>query len=95
MANQKLEQDIYLYKKAISLLEILDYQDIIINKKLSISELWASKKVRELFNAYVNLIEYVRKVKADNYDLIVTKEKLVAENVRLMQIVANLRDSQS
>lgn len=87
MPSQKLEKDIEMYKLAINLLEILDYEDIIINKKLTINELWASKAMRRMLNEYLKLIDYTRQIKAD-------KEKLVYENVRLMQIVANLRDSQ-
>ena len=95
MPSQKLEKDIEMYKLAINLLEILDYEDIIINKKLTINEMWASKAMRRMLNEYLKLIDYVRQVKSENYDLIKTKEKLVNENIRLMKIISNLNDDQA
>lgn len=94
MPSQKLEKDIEMYKLAINLLEILDYEDIIIHKKLTINDLWASKAVRRMLNEYLKLIDYTRQIKAESYDLVKCKEKLVSENIRLMKIIANLNDSQ-
>ena len=83
MPSQKLEKDIEMYKLAINLLEILDYEDIIINKKLTINEMWASKAMRRMLNEYLKLIDYTRKLKAD-------KEKLTIENVRLMKKIGGI-----
>ena len=83
MPSQKLEKDIEMYKLAINLLEILDYEDIIINKKLTINEMWASKAMRRMLNEYLKLIDYTRQLKAD-------KEKLTIENVRLMKKIGGI-----
>ena len=63
MPSQKLEKDIEMYKLAINLLEILDYEDIIINKKLTINEMWASKAMRRMLNEYLKLIDYTHRSK--------------------------------
>ncbi len=83
MPSQKLEKDIEMYKLAINLLEILDYEDIIINKKLTINEMWASKAMRRMLNEYLKLIDYTRQLKAD-------KEKLTIDNVRLMKKIGGI-----
>lgn len=83
MPSQKLEKDIEIYKLAINLLEILDYEDIIIHKKLSINELWASKAMRKMLNEYLKLIDYTREIKSD-------KEKLTIDNIRLMKKIGGL-----
>lgn len=83
MPSQKLEKDIEMYKLAINLLEILDYEDIIINKKLTINEMWASKAMRRMLNEYLKLIDYTRQIKAD-------KEKLTIDNVRLMKKIGGI-----
>ena len=83
MPSQKLEKDIEMYKLSINLLEILDYEDIIINKKLTINEMWASKAMRRMLNEYLKLIDYTRQLKAD-------KEKLTIENVRLMKKIGGI-----
>ena len=83
MPSQKLEKDIEMYKLAINLLEILDYEDIVINKKLTINELWASKAMRRMLNEYLKLIDYTRQIKAD-------KEKLTIDNVRLMKKIGGI-----
>lgn len=83
MPSQKLEKDIEMYKLAINLLEILDYEDIIINKKLTINEMWASKAMRRMLNEYLKLINYTRQLKAD-------KEKLTIDNVRLMKKIGGI-----
>ena len=83
MPPQKLEKDIEMYKLAINLLEILDYEDIIINKKLTINEMWASKAMRRMLNEYLKLIDYTRQLKAD-------KEKLTIDNVRLMKKIGGI-----
>lgn len=83
MPSQKLEKDIEMYKLAINLLEILDYEDIIINKKLTINEMWASKAMRRMLNEYLKLIDYTRQLKKD-------KEKLTIDNVRLMKKIGGI-----
>ena len=83
MPSQKLEKDIEMYKLSINLLEILDYEDIIINKKLTINEMWASKAMRRMLNEYLKLIDYTRQLKAD-------KEKLTIDNVRLMKKIGGI-----
>lgn len=83
MPSQKLEKDIEMYKLAINLLEILDYEDIIIHKKLTINEMWASKAMRRMLNEYLKLIDYTRQIKAD-------KEKLTIDNVRLMKKIGGI-----
>ena len=83
MPSQKLEKDIEMYKLAINLLEILDYEDIIINKKLTMNEMWASKAMRRMLNEYLKLIDYTRQLKAD-------KEKLTIDNVRLMKKIGGI-----
>lgn len=83
MPSQKLEKDIEMYKLAINLLEILDYEDIIINKKLTINEMWASKAMRRMLNEYLKLINYTRELKSD-------KEKLTIDNVRLMKRIGGI-----
>ena len=83
MPSQKLEKDIEMYKLAINLLEILDYEDIIINKKLTINEMWASKAMRRMLNEYLKLIDYTRQLKTD-------KEKLTIDNVRLMKKIGGI-----
>lgn len=84
MPSQKLEKDIEMYKLAINLLLLLDYDNVVIKRKLSTKDLWASKSMGDLLNKYIKSIQKNIELKKQN-------EKLVAENVRLMKIIYDLR----